>query len=169
MIRICEAHENQSKEILEFTKVIGSESDNMTYGKEGIEIPVEAEERYLKAVRESKTSAFYLAMDEDMIVGTANFDVSSRERMKHAASIGIAVRKSYWGKGVGSMLMEKLIEHGRKIRTKVIYLEVRSDNNRAIALYNKYGFVKTGVRHGLMRVDGKLIDCDMMELILEEE
>ena len=169
MIRICEADEKESRQILEFTKIVGRESDNLSYGEEGIEIPVEAEERYLKTVRESETSAFFLAKDEDRIVGMANFDVpTSRKRLKHSATIGISVRRSYWGKGVGSLLMKKMIEHGKQIKTKVIYLEVRSDNDRAIALYKKYGFVKTGVRHGLMRIEGRPVDVDMMELIMEE-
>ena len=49
--------------------------------------------------------------------------------------------KKHWGLGVGKALLSKAIEYfnSNKELTK-LELEVRSDNNRAIKLYKKFGF-----------------------------
>ncbi|MBQ6357175.1 MAG: GNAT family N-acetyltransferase [Solobacterium sp.] len=45
-----------------------------------------------------------------------------------------------------------------------ITLDVRSDNDRAIRLYRKFGFEKTGVFPGYVKINDELFDCDLMVL-----
>ena len=56
-------------------------------------------------------------------------------------------------------------EHLDLIRVS-LNLEVRSDNLRAIRLYEKYGFRKLCVFPGFFKIDGKYIDFDLMNLEL---
>ena len=58
----------------------------------------------------------------------------------------VATKESIRRCGVGSFLMEALIEVSEKNGAEVITLEVRSKNVSAIALYEKYGFVTVGTR-----------------------
>lgn len=44
-----------------------------------------------------------------------------------------------------------MIEHARAQRIEIIELEVRSDNERAIRLYQKYGFAKIGAYQSFLR------------------
>lgn len=48
--------------------------------------------------------------------------------------------------GLGSLLMEVLINHAQMLKIENIYLEVRVSNTIAIAFYTKYGFERIHVR-----------------------
>ncbi len=58
----------------------------------------------------------------------------------------IAVREGYRGRGVGELLLGGAIEFAMHEKSRVVTLEVRVSNGSAIALYNKYGFKKVGLR-----------------------
>lgn len=53
---------------------------------------------------------------------------------------GISIKKEFRGKGLGRMLLERIIEDVRK-EVKRIYLTVKPDNYVAIGLYRSLGFV----------------------------
>ena len=55
--------------------------------------------------------------------------------MGHRAELGIAVAKAEWGKGIGSSLMNVIIEYARKNGIEIISLEVRADNIYTSSLY----------------------------------
>ena len=58
----------------------------------------------------------------------------------------IAVREAYRGRGMGELLLAGAIEIAMQEKSRVVTLEVRVSNLSAIALYNKYGFKKVGLR-----------------------
>lgn len=58
----------------------------------------------------------------------------------------VAVRTDYQGKGIGTQMLNYLIECGEKKGIKDFTLEVRASNEPAIRLYEKCGFVSEGIR-----------------------
>lgn len=58
----------------------------------------------------------------------------------------IAVHPEFRGSGIGSLLMEGLINEARKEGISRLTLEVRKSNIIAQRLYEKYGFVTCGIR-----------------------
>lgn len=58
----------------------------------------------------------------------------------------IAVHRSFRKRGVGRLLLDKVLGFCRENGVAALYLEVRSSNNSAIALYRQVGFISTGVR-----------------------
>jgi ribosomal-protein-alanine N-acetyltransferase len=52
----------------------------------------------------------------------------------------VAVRDQYRRRGIGSALLERIMETARRLKVKVAFLEVRSGNQAAQALYEKTGF-----------------------------
>jgi ribosomal-protein-alanine N-acetyltransferase len=58
------------------------------------------------------------------------------------------------GRGIGSALLEALLaEAGRRGCTEV-FLEVRTDNNRAQQLYRRHEFTEIGIRRGYYQPSG---------------
>jgi len=58
----------------------------------------------------------------------------------------LAIKKAHQGKGFGKKLMEDLIDRAQKFEVDALTLEVEVDNDRAIHLYEKYGFKSEGIR-----------------------
>jgi [ribosomal protein S18]-alanine N-acetyltransferase len=66
----------------------------------------------------------------------------------------IAVRRAYWGRGIGSALLGTLLTAARDRGCKEVFLEVRTDNDRARGLYLRRGFEEIGVRRGYYQPSG---------------
>jgi ribosomal-protein-alanine N-acetyltransferase len=60
--------------------------------------------------------------------------------------VAIAVREAYRRRGLGELLLAEAVEVALENRQEVITLEVRRSNVSAQALYEKYRFLKVGVR-----------------------
>ncbi|MBE0415525.1 MAG: ribosomal protein S18-alanine N-acetyltransferase [Dehalococcoidia bacterium] len=60
----------------------------------------------------------------------------------------IGVREAYRRQGIGELLLISAIDLALMRNARVATLEVRASNSAAQALYEKYGFTKTGARQG---------------------
>ncbi|MBS7636203.1 GNAT family N-acetyltransferase [Candidatus Bathyarchaeota archaeon] len=86
---------------------------------------------------------------------------------RHVGFIGIAIKKGFRGIGIGTEMMKALEEHARKIGLKVLTLAVFANNQHAINLYKKMGFVETGRVPKRFFKDGTYIDEIIMTKMLE--
>jgi len=100
------------------------------------------------------------------IAGTGSLMRGTRSRFRHAADLGLGVRKRFWGLGVGRALMEALIAAAREQGIARIALRVRADNARAIRLYESLGFVHEGRLVGAFVVGNQKYDDLAMALHL---
>lgn len=167
MAVIRKAAVSDAENILEYCKAVGAETDNLTFGAEGISLTVEKEREYLKSFTDSDKQLYLVAEENNEIVGTAVFSGFSKARLSHRAEISISVKKAMWGNHIGTRFMERIIDFAKSTaHTEIISLEVRSDNERAISLYRRFGFEKIGTFDGYMKVNGKDVSCDIMRLNL---
>lgn len=103
---------------------------------------------------------------EERIIGMAGLTVYGNHRLRHSAGIGIMVHRDYQNKGVGSALMEKLIDLADNWLMLVrLELTVFEDNERAIRLYEKFGFEKEGVKRLAAIRGGRYMNILMMARI----
>ena len=162
-----EAEPSDAGKFLDYSKRVGKESDNLTFGDEGLPFSISQTADYIRKFSGNPNGAMILAYDEGELVGSGVVStVSSRPRFAHRRELAITVRKDYWGKGIGTGLMKLLIDFCKKSDAEVIELQVRSDNERAIGLYKKFGFEKIGTYKKYFVIDGKDIDADFMNLYL---
>lgn len=67
----------------------------------------------------------------------------------HEAHItAIATSRDYRQRGIGELLLMSSIDLATELGAQFVTLEVRMSNLAAQALYEKYGFIKTGLRKG---------------------
>lgn len=164
-IKIQRAAPEDAQTLLDYLRRIGGESDNLSFGGEGLPFSVEQEAEFIRSYLGETKSILLVAKNGDEIVGNGSLDVLPR-RMSHRAELGISVVRDHWGRGIGSKLMTELIKHGNVIGLDGISLEVRTDNSRAIALYKKFGFEKIATYPGYMKIGDALVDMDLMYLKL---
>jgi len=73
------------------------------------------------------------------------------------------VLRKYWGLGIGTNLVETLIEWAKSSGIiKKINLRVRTDNTRAIRTYKRLGFAQEGVITREFFVYGQFYDAFFM-------
>ena len=84
----------------------------------------------------------FVAESNGMIVGY----VCLMSLFEEAQILDIAVAPEQRGRGVARILMDYAIYVSREKDAEVLALEVRASNTAAITLYERCGFVRTGVR-----------------------
>ena len=164
-INIEKAASRDAALILEYLKQVGGETDNLTFGSEGLPFSVETEAEFIAGMENSCDNIMLIAKDSDKIVGCASLSRLPR-RMKHRGDFAISVAKEYWNRGIGSQLLERIITFAKDNAFEVIDLQVRSDNKRAIHLYEKYGFEKIGEHPAFFKINNENISFNFMCLEL---
>ena len=149
--------------LLQYLKIIGGETNNLSFGPEGVPLSVEAEEGYLRAQEGSADNAQYLAKVDGEIIGTASLN-RKPNRMRHRGEFGISLKKAWWGCGAASALAEAILAFARENGFEQLNLEVRGDNARAIRLYEKLGFRKLCTFPAFFKIGGEPVDFDLMNL-----
>ncbi|MBR6796701.1 MAG: GNAT family N-acetyltransferase [Clostridia bacterium] len=152
--------------ILQYLKQIGAETDNLTFGAEGLPFTNESEAAYISQIENSCDDIMLIAKEDGKIVGNASLSRLPR-RMKHRGDFGVSVLKEYWNKGIGGQLLLEIIKFAKQNSFEVIDLQVRSDNLSAIHLYEKFGFKKIGTHPAFFKIGGKEISFDYMCLRIQ--
>lgn len=166
-VTITKARPEDAGELLGLLKIIGGETDNLTFGSEGLPAALEEEQCFLASLEKSASSVMFVAKKDGKIVGNAHFSGMTRERLRHRGTIGISVVKSEWGQRIGSRLLHSVLDFAKNTaHTEIISLEVRSDNVRAIELYKRFGFEKIGHFKGFLKINGEYVNFDLMNLYL---
>ena len=103
------------------------------------------EAEFLKEKTESPNEIEIVAVVDGVVAGTAGIEaVGAKYKLKHRAELGIAILKEYWGLGIGKALMEACIECAKDAGYTQLELNVVAENERAVSLYKKMGFVEYG-------------------------
>ena len=103
------------------------------------------EAEFLKEKTESPNEIEIVAVVDGEVAGTAGIEaVGAKYKLKHRAELGIAILKEYWGLGLGKALMEACIECAKEAGYTQLELNAVAENERAVALYKKMGFVEYG-------------------------
>lgn len=103
------------------------------------------EGEFLAEKTASENEIEIVALVDGQIVGTAGIEaIGSVHKLRHRAEFGIAIAKAYWGLGLGRALTEGCIACARKAGYAQLELNVVSENESAIELYRKCGFVEYG-------------------------
>jgi len=110
----------------------------------------------------ANNSAQYVALDGTAVVGWCDVIPASGEAVRHRGSLGLGVLAAYRGRGLATRLMTATLEHASRSGITRVELEVRADNERAIGLYKRMGFVEESTVRGGMRFDGEYFDVLVM-------
>jgi len=163
-----EADISDAEALLMHIKTVGGETDFLSYDAKTFDISVERESKFINRFKKSKTDIMLVALNGEKIVGNAIVERNKIARYSHRAEISITVLSEYWGCGIGSRLMEMMIDFAKKSGIEILYLEVRSDNRRAISLYEKYGFLMVGIYENFFKIGNSYHNANIMTLNLKK-
>lgn len=95
-----------------------------------------------KSELENPNSEYFVALQDNEIVGFAGIWIS----VDDIHITNIVTKKSYRNHGIGTKLLEHLIEISKEKKLSALTLEVNENNEPALKLYENHHFQKIGQR-----------------------
>jgi len=124
---------------------------------------IEIEREKLNRIIESDYCYCLISCVSNKIVGMITVERGTQKKIRHAGEIGVAILKEYWGMGIATLLFNQLEERlGEYGRITKLNLRVRTDNDRAVSLYKKWGFIIEGKIRNEVLIRGNYYDIYWM-------
>ena len=150
--------------MLQTLRAVSSQSSFLLRVPEECVETEQEEADFLTRMRDDSNRAMILAAVGGDIAGSALLSRHTRAKTRHRCDIGLALKKEYWHLGIGSSMMELLITLARGMGCLVMELECVQGNERALRLYERFGFFIFGQRpQGVRQPDGTFADEILMQ------
>ncbi|MCL6523742.1 MAG: GNAT family N-acetyltransferase [Thermoflavifilum sp.] len=127
----------------------------MTTPTEASQHTLRSEQDFIRSFRNHPHNLYLVAVVQDQIVGTLSVTQGNRSKIEHTAEFGIAVIREYWNMGIGRRLMTQMfrwLSHHPQIQ--LLYCKVMANNEKAIHLYQSFGFMEEGRLSRFLRQPG---------------
>lgn len=153
---------------LKYLEIIDTETDFLTMEPGERKLTVEQEQQWLDGQLNAPRAIQIGAFKDGVLVGMAGLGpAGSYQRVAHRAAMGIALVKDVWHLGLGTLLMREAISAAQRLHYEQLQLGVAGTNERALRLYERFGFQVYGVREKAFKYqDGHYDDEKLMALDL---
>ena len=128
-------------------------------------VPECSREDWDEAIREIKKrkGLIITAQVDERTIGMAHLARGKFEKNKHVGFLGISIVNEFRGMGIGTAMMNYIIEWARRQKgLEKISLPVFSTNEAAINLYCTFGFRIEGMSKKQYKIEGRYIDETIM-------
>jgi L-amino acid N-acyltransferase YncA len=106
----------------------------------------------------------FVAETEGEIEGwVALSPVSKREAYSGVAEISIYIHSAHWGEGIGSALMQKVVDSSEENGIWTLFAVVFPENQASVNLHKKHGFRIIGTREKISQIDSIWRDTIILE------
>ncbi len=162
------AEARDAKAMIEFLKIVSAETPFLLRNADEITFTVDGERAFLESMLNAPCGIMMIAEIEGEIAGNCALSpVGNMRRTAHRCEFAIALKRKYWGIGIGAAMMNAAFARAKAIGYKQIELEVIAGNDRAMRLYERFGFVQTGTIQCAIRYDdGAFRDALIMQKTL---
>ncbi len=145
---------SDAAEMLAFiTQSCGETDFLLRYPEEYAGMTVEKEKKWVQARRDSADTLMIACFIDGEVAGNCEISFLGGIKMRHRATVAIAIVKKYWDLGIGSAFFTEMIAAARaREGIEIIGLEVMEGNSRARALYEKFGFSVVGERPNALKL-----------------
>ncbi len=154
-----------AKEIIKKFKIITGETRFLNRYPDEYKITIKEKREIIRKYNNSNDSMQILAFVNGKYAGNCIFGAVKKNARKksHIAFIGIGLLQKFSGFGLGTLMLQNIIEQVKQNGFEQITLTVASDNNRARHLYKKLGFKEFGrMPNGFKYDDGTYGDEILM-------
>ena len=154
--------------LTELGNAVGSEPEGWLVTTNGWRSAAD-ERRYLRAIRRYPHAAVFVAEEDGLIVGRLSVARDQHPASRHVADLGLIVAATHRRRGIGTALLEAAAEWARESGVSKLELHVFPWNEPAVALYERFGFVKEGYRHAHYRRGDEYVDAILMAYLVAHD
>ena len=123
-----------------------SETHFLLFEPDEFTVTEEQQARRIEEMSRSHSGAMFVCESNAELIGVIFGNRGIARRTRHSLYVVIGVLQAWVGRGVGRALMEALEGWARSRGLHRLELTVDADNRQAIALYEKCGFEREGVK-----------------------
>jgi len=150
--------------LLEFINTLSKEQTYITF--QGEQLTLKEEQSFVKnQIKKIKNheAVQLLALDDNRVVANTSIELGVRVN-HHLATFAIAISAGYRNEGLGSILLNLLLESAKENLPdlKIVELKVFANNPKAKHLYEKFGFKEYGLLPKGALYKGEYLDEIMM-------
>lgn len=146
-----------AEKMIEYLRGCAEETDFILRYPEECTETVEQEEKFLQGQIDSEYSIMIVCETEGKIAGNCQLSFNKRMKVAHRATVAIALRREFWGLGIGTAMFAEMVDIAKKRGSTQLELEFIEGNERAKRLYEHVGFRITGERPDAIRLrDGTM-------------
>ncbi|MGT2715148.1 GNAT family N-acetyltransferase [Streptococcus respiraculi] len=169
-IFFAEAEGSHAAAFIDFMNQVAKETDFLVMDETGFQFTTEQMASIFEQSFGSSNQLHLLALYGEEVIGAVTVRASKQYRISHIGNVFIALRKDYWGHGIGRILLEEVIEWAKSYDIiKRLELTVQVRNDRAVALYQKMGFDIEGTQKWGARTDeGEWLDLYYMGKLIDD-
>lgn len=140
--------------MIEFLRAVSEETPYLIRNADEVDFTEQAERELLGNKLDAEREFMMLVEIDGAVAGNcAVMSQGALRRLSHRCAFAIALRKAYWHLGLGSAMMEYALELAEQIGYEQTELDVVEGNDRAKALYEKFGFEVTGKNMRALKYD----------------
>ncbi|HEL1587297.1 TPA: GNAT family N-acetyltransferase [Streptococcus suis] len=167
-IYFSEAEPADAAAFIDFMNQVALETDFLVMDETGFRFSQEQMETIFEAGIENPRELCLLAKVGSEVIGAISVKSFRQFRISHIGTIFIAIKKEYWGHGIGSILLEEVSNWAKEVGLlSRLELTVQVRNQAAVHLYQKFGFEIEGTQKRGARTDeGEWLDLYYMGKLL---
>lgn len=140
VVDVRPAEVTDAAQLLALLAQLGRESNTFTVD-DGIEELSETDEaEQIERISGTTTNVIFVAVLGDRLIGVSTVQAST-DFSAAQGEVGVAVLKEFWGMGLGTALVEEILDWARNYSSlERLVLTVQLRNTRATKLYQHLGF-----------------------------
>jgi RimJ/RimL family protein N-acetyltransferase len=167
-LSVAEAGPADAADLLTHARAVARESNFLNAGPGERSLTLEAQIAFLRRLRVQQAGTILKGTMAGRLIAVLTLVRPQQPRLRHRAEIGLTVRATHWGQGVGRRMVESAIAFAEAHGLHKLNLRVRADNRRAIRLYQSLGFSKEGLSPRALCIKGRFYSEILMGLCLDK-
>ena len=149
---------SDAAEMIDYLRDTAGETHFLIRTPEEVVFTEEEEAAIIGRITASPHDLMIVCQVDGAIAGVCAMNRFKKIKSRHRAEVSIALRRAFWGLGIGSRMFEEMIDIARAWDVMQLELEFIEGNTRGRALYEKFGFRIVGLRpNGTRLPDGTLL------------
>ena len=128
--------------------------------------PVSLDEQRIWFTEHSNKFPIFVAVEDDKVLGWISLSKwSGRCAYADTAEISVYIKDGFRGKGIGKMLIEKVMAEGKNAGLHTVIARIADESAASIKLHESAGFTHIGTMKEVGKKFGKLLDVHIMQKI----
>ncbi|WP_088043739.1 GNAT family N-acetyltransferase [Bacillus sp. EAC] len=155
---IREVVTEDAERFLQLIKEVENKSEFMLYKAGERKMTADKQRQQIEIITKQPNATILIAEEKGDFCGYLMVIGGNAQRKKHTAYIVVGVLDEYRGKGIGTLLFQKL--DAWSITHKIVRLEltVVTQNEAGVNLYKKMGYEIEGTKKKSLMIDGTVYD-----------